>query len=188
MSNLKTFNESVNTEVNEAVKVGGPVSKPNTLPVEVEKILNERLADEFTAFYFYRNAANWCKNTNYKKAAAFFDGEASGELTHAQGLQDYITSWNSLPVIPVVNTQVAFTSLVDIINKAYALEYNLLQKYSTNQSALLNIHPVTFNFVQKYVDIQLGEISEYSDYLNALELINVDNKLDVLYFENQYFG
>jgi len=135
-----------------------------------------------------RTAANWCKNANYKKAAAFFEAEAAGELGHAQGIQDYLTSWNLLPAIPSVPTQVQFSSLVDIINKAYELEYALLQKYSDNQLELDKTHPAAFNFIQKYVDIQVGEVTEYSDYLNALELVNVDNRLDVLYFENQYFG
>ena len=185
--NVKTFYESVKG-VNEAIQVGGPIVKPNLLPSSVESNLNNRLGDEYAAYYFYRNAANWCKNVNYKKAAAFFEGEASGELSHAQGIQDYLTSWNTIPMIPAVNTQINFASLVDVINRAYDLEYALLQKYSEDQKLLLAEHPATFNFIQKYVDIQVGEVTEYSDYLNALELIDVNNRLDVLYFENQYFG
>jgi ferritin len=188
MTQVKTFTESIK-KVNEAITVGGPVKKPNTLPGDVEKLLNDRLGDEYTAYYFYRNAANWCKNANYKKAAAFFEAEAAGELGHAQGIQDYLTSWNLLPAIPSVATQVQFNSLVDIINKAYELEYALLQKYSEDQVKLDDSgQSATFNFIQKYVDIQVGEVTEYSDYLNALELVNVDNRLDVLYFENQYFA
>jgi ferritin len=192
MNTVKTFAESIKKSkeqvVNEAITVGGPVTKPNTLPGEVEKILNDRLGDEYTAYYFYRNAANWCKNANYKKAAAFFEAEATGELGHALGIQDYLTSWNLLPAIPAVDTQVPFTSLVDIINKAYDLEYALLQKYSDDQMTLDKTHAATFNFIQGYVNIQVGEVTEYSDYLNALELVDVNNRLDVLYFENQYFG
>ena len=49
------------------------VKIPNTLDKNIEKTLNERLGDEYTAYYFYRNAANWCKNMNYKKAYSFFN-------------------------------------------------------------------------------------------------------------------
>ena len=94
---------------------------PRTLPEEIESLLNTRLGDEYTAYYFYRNAANWCKNANYKKAAAFFESELAGE------------------------------------------------------------------FIQKYVDIQNGEVEEYSDLLNALCLIDINNKLDILFFEERYF-
>lgn len=160
---------------------------PKTLPTNIEALLNERLGDEYNAYYFYRNAANWCKGANYKNAAVFFDGEAAAELGHAQGLQDYLTQWNLLPQIPQVETVREFSSLIDIINKAYVIEYDLLQKYSVNQQELLLVHPATFNFIQKYVDIQNGEVSEYSDLLNAACLINPNNKLDVLIFEQTYF-
>jgi hypothetical protein len=54
------------------MEISSPVVSPKRLPKEVEEVLNERLGDEYTAYYFYRNAANWCKNANYKKATAFF--------------------------------------------------------------------------------------------------------------------
>jgi|688.fasta_scaffold227691_2 ferritin len=169
------------------IEISSPVVSPKRLPKEVEEVLNERLGDEYTAYYFYRNAANWCKNANYKKATAFFEAEYEAELGHSKGIQDYLTQWNLIPHIPTVPTFLNFTSLVDIINKAYEIEYNLLQKYSSDQVEFSQIHPPTFNFIQKYVDIQNGEVEEYSDLLNALCLIDVNNKLDVLIFEERYF-
>jgi ferritin len=160
---------------------------PRPLNENIINIFNERLGDEYTAYYFYRNAANWCKNMNYKKAAAFFESESEGELGHAKGLQDYLTQWNIIPQIPQAPTTQNFSSLVDIINKAYNLEYNLLEKYSENQKMLSNEHPATFNFIQKYVDIQNGEVSEYSDLLNAAVLVDTNDKFQTLYFEQTYF-
>lgn len=162
--------------------------KPNTLPDVVEQILNERLVDEYTAYYLYRNAANWCKGVNYPNAAAFFEKEAAAELEHAKGIQDYLTQWNLIPQIPVAPTTATFSCLVDIINQAYNIEFNLLQKYSANTQTVFGIHQATFNFLQGYVDYQNAEVAEYSDLLNALELINPANKFEVLYFENTYFG
>jgi ferritin len=159
---------------------------PNVLPDMVESILNERLGDEYTAYYTYRNAANWCKDMNYAKAAAFFNKEADNELQHAQGIQDYLTQWNLLPQIPAVPTTTNFTCLVDIINQAYKLEFNLLQKYSANAQSVFGMHQATYNFLQKYVDYQNDEVAEYADLLNALQLINPANKFEVLYFENKY--
>jgi ferritin len=160
---------------------------PETLPAEVIEILDNRISDEYTAYYFYRNAANWCKNVNYKKAAAFFEAEAASELEHALGIQNYLTQWNLMPDLPVVDTKQTFTSLIDIINKAYDLEYGLYLKYSENQNSLCGVHAAVFNFIQKYTDIQTDSVAEYSDLLNALQLINVENKFDVLYFEQTYF-
>jgi ferritin len=160
----------------------------NDFSESISSSLNERIGDEYAAHYFYRNAANWCKNVNYKNATVYFEGEAASELDHAKGLQDYLTQWNLMPAIPTAPTQHSFKNLADIINKAYEIEYELMLKYSDNQKEFLNEHPATFNFIQKYVDIQNEAVAEYSDLLNALNLVDINNRLDVLYFENNYFG
>ena len=59
------------------------VLSPRTLSPEVAELLMERLGDEYTAHYFYRNAANWCLDKGYMNAGAFFTAEAASELTHA---------------------------------------------------------------------------------------------------------
>jgi ferritin len=175
-------------QTSEPVVVTSGPPKPKTLSSEIISALEARLKDEYTAHYTYRNAANWCKNMNYKAAAAYFEGEAAEELEHAAGLQDYMTQWNCLPQIPPVTVPNEFTSLVHIIGHAYEIEYDLLQKYSALQRAFDAAHPATFNFIQKYVDIQNESVASYSDLLNALELINIDSKLDILIFEGRYFG
>ena len=189
---MKTFHESIipkpmipnlgdsNSNITQPVQ-------PKKLPKSVVQILTERIVDEYNAYFLYRNAANWCKYANYKKAAAFFEKEAEGELGHAKGLQDYLVQWNCLPEIRTPETIATFVDLIDIINKAYTIEYELLEKYSDSLNQVLQSHPATFNFLQKYVDIQNGEVEEYSDFLNALELININNKFEILYFENTYF-
>lgn len=182
----KFLKEQVQEKFDEVERTSGLVS-PKKLPEQIISVLTERIGDEYTAYYFYRNAANWCKDKNYKKAASFFESEASGELEHSKGIQDYLTQWNIFPIVPQVETSHQFESLVDIINKAYQLEYNLLMKYSKDQQSFLGVHPATFNFIQKYVDIQNGEVSEYSDFLNALNLINHTDKFQILYFEQTYF-
>lgn len=160
----------------------------NDFSESISSALNERIGDEYAAHYFYRNAANWCKNVNYKNATSYFETEAASELDHAKGLQDYLTQWNLMPAIPAAPTQHSFKNLADIINKAYEIEYELMAKYSDNQKEFLNEHPATFNFIQKYVDIQNEAVAEYSDLLNALNLVDINNRLDVLYFENNYFN
>ena len=175
----------MDTEETSKKSEGGLVI-PNTLPEAIVTMLTDRIGDEYTAHYFYRNAANWCKNMNYKKAASFFDAEASSELDHAKGLQDYLTQWNLLPVIPQAPTTKTFNSLVEIIGMSYEMEYDLFGKYSEGQKSSLNIHPATFNFIQGYVNIQNDAVSEYSDLLNALTLIDITSKFEVLYFEQTY--
>jgi len=199
---MKTFKEIVECwdeqmpEGAEVVTVATPMtSNPNPTPMSPKTLdpsivagLEARLKDEYTAHLIYKNAANWCKNVNYKHAAAFFEAEAADELTHAQKLQDYLTQWNVLPQIPVSTVPNTFTSLVDCINASYTFEYSLLQSYSDLQNALDGPHPATYNFVQQFVDIQNESVGVFSDLLNGLMLVDVTNRLDLLVFEQEYFG
>ena len=54
-------------------------------------------------------------------------------------------------------------------------------------SQMFTKHLMTFNFLQGFVDIQNESIAEGSDKLNAAQLIDVNNKLDLLHFEERYF-
>lgn len=160
---------------------------PKTLTPEVTKMLIERIRDEYTAHYFYRNAANWCEDKSYKKAAAYFTGEAESELTHAKKVQDYLTGWNVMPFIPPVKMVPSFINLIDIINKAYVMEYNLFLSYNSDSSIVFSTDLATFDFLQELRQIQTTSVKEYADLLNAAQLVNVSNNFEVLYFEQTYF-
>ena len=166
---------------------GTPIT-PKTLDASIVSALEARLKDEYTAHLIYKNAANWCKNVGYVKAGAFFEAEAADELTHAQKLQDYMIQWNILPQIPVATVPNTMKSLIDCVNASYTFEYGLLQSYSQVQMEVDCVHPSTFNFVQEFVDIQNHSVGVFSDLLNALVLVDYNNKLDLLMFEDKYFG
>ena len=160
---------------------------PMTLNDAVVNTLNARIGDEYTAHYFYNAAHNWCADKNYKNAAAFFAGETMSELEHAQKLQKYLVDWNCTPVLPSVEANFKFQSLADIVEKAYQLELDLFNKYVKDSQSIFAIDLATFDFLQGYRQIQTDSVIEYSDLLAALELINVNNKLDILHFEEIYF-
>lgn len=150
-------------------------------------ILTNRLADEYVAHYFYRNAANWCNDMNYKKAAAFFTAEANTELQHAEGLQKYMTDFNIIPEIPSVDTVDTFDTLVDIIYGAYQMELGLMMAYNKDSQLVFGDDITTFDFLTQYREGQKESVVEYNDLINTLELIDKNDKFQVLYFEQTYF-
>lgn len=171
-------------------KVPMPIT-PKLLGKEAVTIINNRIADEYTAHYFYMNAANWCEGVGYVNAAKFFQAESDNELAHAKGLQDYLVQWNVHPTIPQVKTDYQITSLVGAINEAYNLEYDLLQKYMQGSELLMSKDLATFDFLQKYREIQNDSVKEYSDLLSVLEILKLDEgdyNYKILYFENHYFN
>lgn len=163
------------------------IKTPKTLADASVKILTDRLGDEYTAHYFYRNATNWCAGIGYLKAAAFFAQEAENELDHAKGLQKYLVDWNVMPLLPSIKPNITFSDLIDIINKAYALEYALFESYNRDSKQLFDTDLTTFDFLTTYRTGQTESVIEYSDLLNAAELVNIDNKFEILYFEQTYF-
>ena len=164
------------------------VMLPRTLTPEIVDILNSAIAEEYTAHYFYRGAANWCQGVGYTKAAEFYTKEAAAELEHAEKLQKYIIDWNATPLLPAIKFNGNFAHLIDVVNKSYAIEYQLGDKYMTWTRQMFDTHLMTFNFLQTFVDLQNDSIAEMSDLLNAAQLVDVSNKLDLLHYEERYFG
>lgn len=151
------------------------------------KILTDRIKDEYTAHYFYRAATNWCRDKNYKKAAEFFNNEADDELTHAKKLQEYMTDFNIIPVIPQAPIDHKFDGLIDIIYGAYKMELALMKAYNEDSKDLFSDDITTFDFLGEFREIQKGAVVEYNDLINGSELVDIKDKFQVLYFEQTYF-
>ena len=151
------------------------------------QILTDRIKDEYIAHYYYRAASNWCQDKNYKKAAEFFKNEADDELTHAQGIQEYMVDFNIIPQIPQAPTSHSFDSLVDIIYGAYKIELALMKEYNKNSHEVFESDITTFDFLKKYRKFQKDAVVEYNDLINAIDLIDKTDKFQVLYFEQTYF-
>lgn len=151
------------------------------------KILEARIKDEYTAHYFYRAAANWCKDMNYKKAAVFFDSEADDELSHAKMLEEYMTDFNILPTIQKAETSHTFDNLIDIINGAYEMELGLMKAYNKDSQTVFSDDITTFDVLTKFRKIQKKAVVEYNDLINGSNLVDKKDKFQVLYFENTYF-
>lgn len=176
-----------NSTVQNVVANQSDILLPKTLTPEIIDHLNEALAEEYSAHYFYRAAANWCQGVAYTKAAAFFAGEAVNELQHAEKIQKYLVDWNCTPKLPAVKFSGEFDSLIDVVNKSYAIEYKLGDKYNEMSADIFTKHLPTFDFLQEFREIQTESIAEFSDKLNAAQLIDVSNKLDLLHYEEKYF-
>jgi ferritin len=154
---------------------------------KVVKLLTERIKDEYTAHYYYRAATNWCNDMNYKKAASFFEKEASSELEHAETLQKYLTDFNIIPNIPSVNPTHTFTGLIDIINGAYEMELGLMKAYNGSSHEVFVDDITTFDVLTKFRKIQKEAVVEYNDLINGYNLIDKTDKFQILYFEQTYF-
>jgi ferritin len=163
--------------------------KPYKLEAPVVSLLEKTILQEYNAQYFYQAAANWCKEIGYINAGSFFQDESNDELTHSQGLQDYLVSWNVVPMLPnIPKPQCDFNTLPEILEDAYKMEYDLYEIYEQISNEIFKMGDTcTFDFLKKYRKIQRLAVAEYSDFLNKLDLIDVNNKLNVYLFEQSEF-
>ncbi len=154
---------------------------------KVIQILTDRIKDEYYAHYLYRTAANWCHDMNYKKAAAFFDTDANTELEHAQKIQKYLTDFNIVIQMPQSETSFTFDSLLDIIYKAYDFELELMKSYNKDSQDVFQEDLTTFDFLQQFREIQRESVVEFNDLINGANLVDKNDKFQILYFEQTYF-
>jgi len=160
---------------------------PVKLPSEIVDMLNEKINDEYQAHYFYRQAANYCENVGFLKAAEYFKGEAEDELEHSAILQKYIVDWNVQPKLQNIKSPENVDGLVDIIEKAYKMEYALYEEYEEISMKIFPKDVCTFDFLQQFRNIQRLAVAEYSTFLNQLETIDKKDKNWVYEFEKKAF-
>ena len=161
----------------------------NKLEESSVNVLTLRLSDEFGAYYFYRALSNWCKSVGYTKAAEYFAKESDDELTHAKKIESFLVDWNIIPQLPAITQPgLEFKSLFDGIEKAYAMEYALYESYENDGVKVFKTGDLcTFNLLSEYIQVQTKAVAEYSDMLNLLEGVNVDNKFEMLMLEEKLF-
>lgn len=162
--------------------------KPKVLPVEIVSLLLPRLQDEYNAHYMYRAASNWCQNVGFFKAAKFFATESADELNHAKKLENYLTEWNVIPVLPAISQPVLqFGSLKEVLEKAYSIEFALYEEYEDTSVRVMKLGDVcTFNFLLEFNAIQQKSVAEYSDKLNVLDGVP-GTKFEMLMLEESLF-
>ena len=163
--------------------------KPEKLSKEVVDLLLPRLKDEFTAFYFYRSASNWCQNIGFFKAADFFAKESSSELEHAKKIESYLVDWNVTPSLPPIDRPaLEFSSLNEIIEKAYRIEYDLYEEYEDTSARIFKIGDLcVFDMLQFFRQVQKDSVAEYSDMINLLTGMKTDDKYQMVRLQEELF-
>lgn len=166
------------------------MKKPTKLNEKIVSYLEKRLADEFTASYFYRDASNYLQGIGFSLAAKYFAKESADELEHAKGIEKFLVDWNVHPSLPQIDAQEnKFDSLPDVIESAYTLEYALYEAYEEDSVAIFKLGDIcVFDFLQAYRTIQTKSVAEYSDMLNMLEGCDCESKFELLLLEEKLFG
>lgn len=162
---------------------------PAKLSPEICTLLEMRIADEYSAHFFYRSASNWCQDAGYEKAAKFFAKEAQTEASHAVKIERYMVDWNVLPNVTARFSPPFFTGLDDIISAAYSMEYKLYEEYEDTSAKIFEMKDLcVFDFLQDFRVGQKESVAEYSDMINKLSGVNTMDKFQMLVLEKNLFS
>jgi ferritin len=141
---------------------------------------------EHDARVFYRNAANYCENVGYDKAAAYYAQEAISEAEHAVTLQTYLNDWGVRFTIPATAQGGIFTGLGDIVAKAYDIEADLYKRYDTAAKSAMGVDTSAYQLFSKMLNIQYESVAECRTLVDKLALYN-DDKTGIKLFEHESF-
>lgn len=151
--------------------------------------LSSFLTKEYTASRFYAYASSCFNEKGYKIASAYCFKESNEELEHAKKLQNYANDWNCELRMEQLGEPQETDGIVDFLQKAYELEYNLLGDYEQSCANSLDRGDIKlFSFYQKYVKIQEKSVAEYADKLNMVKLFNEKDMSMIFLFEEKIFG
>lgn len=163
--------------------------KLETLSTEIVKLLTNRLSNEYSAHYLYQHLSNWCENEGYLVAAEFFKKESDDELSHARKIQKFLTDWNVLPNLPIVESPKNKPSvLADCVDLAYAAELELYELYEETSNKVFALKDTcVFDFLMFFRDAQQKSVAEYATKLNMLKGIDTSSKFQMLSIEKTLF-
>jgi ferritin len=130
-------------------------------------IIMPRISDELKARYFYEATWAWCRRNGYKKAAKFFKEQSKEESDHYKWLVKILVDWEIDIRLPAIEAPFQeFESLLDILEQAYEMEYNIGIAYNNDALKMMNLNQMLYRklFIT-FVHIQKNETEEAKNRL-----------------------
>lgn len=152
--------------------------KTELLTKKEQEILNKFGLAELTASHTYLHLANRAKTYSYFGAEKFFKSESSDEVTHYQGLSDFMNDMGcelSVEALPIVKTDCQ--DLMSMLEYAFNMEKDLMNAYEQAVESD-SVTTKTSVFLQDYLKIQIKAVGEYGDLIARLKLTDDDILVD----------
>ena len=151
-------------------------------------IINSRIVDERNAEQFYIAASIWCDMNGFKCASKYFVNQYHDERRHAHKLQKFASNWAVYPELPQIKPVQAdsFSDLIDIIESAYKMEYDLCEAYEADYKNVAGNNAKLADLITDFTKIQAKSVIEYADMLKVLDGC-ANDKFTMLKLEKKLF-
>ena len=158
------------------------------LSKKIEKALNDQIATEANASYYYLALASWCDKEGLNGSAGFLYGQSVEEREHMLKLFKYINEAGGHALAPEIKKPPhQYGSMEKIFEGALKRELNTTKEINKLVDQCLKEKDYsTSNFLQWYVTEQHEEEALFRSILDKINLIGVDGK--GIYFIDKEIG
>jgi ferritin len=152
------------------------VSFRKSLDTEVAEALNEQIKIEASAAFLYFSLASWANVRGLTGMAAWFRGEAHGELTHMNLFVDYLNDRDCQAKFGTIEAPTCeWESPIAAFEMVRTQEHQLLQR----MNVLIDIADkhkdhLTHSFITQFVPQQIADTAEADDVHDRLMLVGGD--------------
>jgi ferritin len=138
---------------------------------KIEDLMNYRIQQEELSSRIYRAMAVYLDFMGYTGSAKLYYKYADEEMVHAKKAYEYLLDLDLLPNVPPLDSpDQNFTSLPDIIKKAYDHEMDVTNQCNDlAKAALAENDFMTTQLAQWYLTEQTEEISKSSLLMNRVD-------------------
>lgn len=145
------------------------------LSENMEKALNQQIADEAYASQVYLAMASWCEKSGLSGAAKFFYDHSGEEREHMLKIIHYVNGDGGTAAVTTVKQPPGeYDSLRELIETAYEHEKSVTASvHKLAEDSLEQKDYRTFNFLQWFVEEQLEEEQLFSTILEKFELVGM---------------
>jgi ferritin len=143
------------------------------IPKKVEKLLNEHLELEASAFFSYLAVASWCEKEGLEGCARFFRKQADEEFAHFMRFFEYINEVGGHALTPAVKQPTLnFESVLGACELSLKSEQKVTKSiYNILKVVEMDGDHATDDFLQFFVSEQKEEEVQFKRIIDKIKLI-----------------
>lgn len=139
---------------------------------EIEKVLNQQIANEMRNSFIYRSMANCLEYKGWKGAVKLYKAHSDEERGHAEKIIQYMQDRDCIPQIPAVEApQKEYVDIKDIILKTDLLEQKTTKEWREIASKVSKEDLLTFEMSQWFLLEQIQEESSSNYWVNRVSML-----------------
>ncbi len=153
---------------------------------KMQKVLNEQIALEGYASFYYLAVASWCDKMGFEGSKAFFQRQSDEERMHMLKIFDYLSEVDGYAITPAIAQPPSeYTNIYKVFEDVYAHEQKVTRSINDIMNLALEERDYTTrNFIEWYIAEQREEEAMMRTILDKIKLIG-DGPMSLYYIDKE---